>query len=122
MDKEIITKTLSVKLTDQELLEFSKKLATFNQDLMEAELQKKEVVADYSAKIKSLQASIGSTSRVIANEEEFRKIECQWFYPKGKKIKNLKRLDTNEIVEIKNITQEDRQGDLGLDISEDPEN
>lgn len=113
-DKEIITKTLLVKLTEKELLEFSDKLASLNQDLTQTDLEKKEISADYSAKEKSLQSNIASTSRIIVNKEEYRKIDCQWVFNNKKNIKNLKRLDTNEIIDTKDITDEDRQGKLNI--------
>lgn len=109
-NKRRLTKEhLSVKLTDDELLEAGKEVAKDNQDLSALSDKKADVAADFKSQEKKLEANIAILSRMISTGEEYRHVNCEWFYDLKKDKKTLKRLDTNEIIRVDDITSQDRQ-------------
>lgn len=107
-----ITKTLPVKLTQDEMVNMSKDLARENQDLGQVEDKKKDVVADFAAQTKKHEANISRLSRMVSTETEYRDVDCVWDfdYKKGNKV--LIRTDTKEKIDEREITQDDRQRKL----------
>lgn len=103
---------LSVELTEGELLEAGKEIAKDTQDLSALSDKKADVVADFKAQEKKLEANIAILSRMLSTGEEYRHVNCEWFYDLKKDTKTLKRLDTNEIVRVEDITPNDRQSNF----------
>lgn len=108
----IIKKCLPVKLTKEELASISKQLSRENIEKEQVDNSKKEVMADFTAQIKRHESSISRLSLLISKEEEYRDVDCVWELDFKKNIKVLRRVDTKEIIDEKDITQEDRQRKL----------
>ena len=118
MSNETFFQQLPVPLTEEELKQRGKDLAKTHQDIGEIERHKKEINDDFKAKISALEASTSSLSRAISNGYEYREVECEWafFWEKGEK--HMVRLDTGETVEIRKISDFERQDRLHLDEPE----
>lgn len=111
-------KELPCKLTDSEVLQYSRDLAKMNQDKLATEDQKKQVSSDYKAKLDKLDADIGIFSRKIASGMEHRQVDCYWEYDWKRGEKSLIRTDTTEVVQIDPISDYERQEKLKLDKTE----
>jgi hypothetical protein len=112
-NKRRLTKEhLSVALTEGELLEAGREVAKDTQDLAALGDKKADVAADFKAQEKKLDANIAILSRMISTGEEYRHVNCEWFYDLKKDTKTLKRLDTNEIIRKEDITSNDRQSNF----------
>lgn len=101
---------LPVILTQEELIDRSRKLAKANQDNTELENQKKDVVADFNAQAKKIESILGMLSRIVSTGKEYRDVKCVWTFNYTQGYKELKRLDTDEIVRHQELTQTERQG------------
>lgn len=101
--------SLSVKLTQEEMLVYSKELAKHTQDLRDKENRKKEVAKMMDAEISGHKAHIDALSLKIANGYEYREISCTWEFDSEKNIKTLFRDDTGEIVKSEKLTSQDLQ-------------
>jgi hypothetical protein len=104
--------TLPVMLTIEEHLDRSQKLAKANQDGVEIEAKKKDIVADFAAQLKKIEATLGALSRIVASGKEYRDVKCQWTYNYTQGFKELRRLDTMEVVKHQELTQQERQGSV----------
>ena len=103
---------LAVKLTEAELLEAGSEVSKDLQDLSAMGDKKADVAADFKSKEKKLDANIAILSRKLSTKEEYRDVNCEWFYDLKKDKKTLKRLDTNEIIRVEDITSNDRQSNF----------
>jgi len=104
--------TLPVVLTIEEHLDRSQKLAKANQDGVEIENKKKDIVADFGAQIKKIEATVGALSRIVASGKEYRDVKCLWTYNYTQGFKELRRLDTMDVVKHQELTQQERQGSV----------
>lgn len=112
-NKRRLTKEhLAVALTEGELLEAGREVAKDTQDLAALGDKKADVAADFKAQEKKLDANIAILSRMISTGEEYRHVNCEWFYDLKKDTKTLKRLDTDEIIRTEDITSNDRQSNF----------
>lgn len=110
------TESLRVRLTDTEIREKGQELARASQELTQAESDKKEVMAQFTAQITARKATIANLSTIIANGYEFRPIECYWKmnHPDSGR-KSIIREDTFEIVRTAIMTSDDAQKSLFAD-------
>lgn len=100
---------LNVKLTEEELVRYSKELAKQSQDIVALEDAKADSAKKYAAQIQTAKCIIKELSRKVESGEEPRDIECQWEYDFKENIKRLFRNDTGEIVLKERIKDEERQ-------------
>lgn len=105
--KEI--RQLMVKLTDDEIVKYSKELAKHSQDVVMLEDAKADAAKKYAAQIQTEKCIIKELSRKVEKGEEEREIECQWEYDFKEGFKRLFRNDTGEIVLKERIKDEERQ-------------
>lgn len=104
---------LSCVLTPEELLDRSKKLAKANEDAEDLAKRKKDVTADFSAQQKKVEARIALLTRVVSSGKEYRdNVKCEWTYNYTQGYKQLKRLDTGEVIKHQELTQKERQGTI----------
>jgi len=110
----IVKQSLPCKLTEVEIMSYSKNIARSCQDKKQTEDQKKEVVSDFTAKISRIDAEINELSRKISQGYEYREVECYWEYQWDDGVKNLYRKDTLELVKSEPIETWERQERLRL--------
>jgi hypothetical protein len=101
-------------LTGVELIDRSKKLAKANNDAEDLEKRKKDVVSDFGAQKKKIDASIGVLSRVVSSGKEYRTVKCIWRYNYTKRFKELIRLDTQDTVRTVDLSKEELQAKMKL--------
>lgn len=120
---------LGVTLSDEERIRHGLHLCD---QLREAEAlaeEKSATAKRYAAAIESKEKEIEETKDIFKTGKVRRNVPCQWkFQIHGldaegngiyhSEMKTLVRDDTGEVVEVKPITQEDRQMNLGLDPEE----
>jgi hypothetical protein len=121
MGNEIFFQQLPVQLTEDEIKQRGKDLAKTHQDIVEVERHKKEINDDFKAKLSALVASACSLSRAISNGYEYREVECNWAYFWEKGEKHMVRIDTGEVVEIRKISEYERQDRMLIDSEEKDE-
>lgn len=108
----ITKRHLPVKLTDVELLDISRELAKDSQDLQESENRKKEVNAEFTAKMNGMKSSIEIASRKISTGEEYRDVDCEVQLNTEERKKIVTRTDTWKVVKTENLTTDDLQQEL----------
>jgi hypothetical protein len=106
------TEHLAVILTQEELLDRSRKLAKANEDGVEIENKKKDVVSDFAAQIKKIEAVTGALARIVSTGREYRDVKCLWTFNYTQGYKELRRLDTDEVVKHQELSQQERQGSV----------
>lgn len=112
-EKEEI-RQLRVRLTENEVMNYSRELAKQSQDLEQIKKDKADITKKYASQIATAEAQIAVLSRKISTGEEDRDVECWWDYDYQAGKKTLVRGDTGEVVATAIITGEERQKSLGF--------
>lgn len=96
-------------LGDPEILEIANLMANQGETLSELKEEAKRATTAYKGKIKEIADQISILQRKILNKFEFRHVECEERFDfKAGKITVI-RIDTGEIVEVRDMTAADRQ-------------
>lgn len=115
MSRDRVEKCLRYEFTQPEILELGKQLAEANSRLARIESDKKRVVADFGSQISNQQSAIQSMSQNISSGYEMRQIQCRvFFHTPSEGRKTIARLDTGEIVEVVEMTDDEMQEALPL--------
>lgn len=111
-----ITEYLRYDFTPEEFTEHARTLARMNQELARSEERKKSITAELASDVKRHQDQVANQSRLVSNGYEYRYIECSVEFDKPTKgKKTIVRIDTGEVVHIKNMTGEDTQAALNFE-------
>ncbi len=114
--KHETTRNLRVIYTDPDRLELGKQLAGAYQDLSQTNTDLDSIKTSFKAKIAAHEANIADLSTKVANGWRIEEVKCVFEMDTPKKLhKTLRRLDTQEIVEVSEMTQADIQGELALE-------
>jgi len=117
-----IKQKLKVDLTDAEMKGMSNELVDEINTSREVEAEKKAVVSTYKSKLDSCTARIGELTNTLRNGYEFRDVECELQYHEpAVGLKRVIRLDTLEVVDQKDMTDDECQEVLPLSEEEEPE-
>lgn len=113
MKKYQETRQLPVQLTSEELLEKGQELARANVAALSAENVRKNTNAQLKADVDAKQAQVERLTSIVASREEVRPVPCVWRMstPKPGK-KSLIRLDTDQVVETRDMVGDDMQPEL----------
>ena len=114
MNDKIVKKELACKLTEEEILIYSRLLAKETEDKTEAENRKKDVASEYTATINQHTTTMGILSRKITSGQEHRVVECFYEHDWPNNEKTLFRSDTGAMVKIEEIEAYERQQHLKL--------
>jgi hypothetical protein len=101
-----------VKLTEDEIKDYSKTLAEETQSVNSLENEKKSVTAEYTSKITRHKANISDLARKITTGEELREVGCRWEYFWEDGVKELIRTDTGRPIDKQSIKDYERQPEL----------
>lgn len=115
------TRTLKVKLTDPEVLEFADQLARSVDESTRLEEEKKALTDSFKAKITEVEAKIQKLTNYVRNRYDYRPVDCEQTMDNNKGTSVIVRIDTNEVIEERNLTYEERQGNLFKDDEEETE-
>ena len=108
-----ITRSLLVKLTEEEVKQRAAELARMTASQAQLEDEKKSTVSGLKGKLDRCIADCRDYAERVTNKREFRDVDCEWSpTPTGKMI--LMRLDTQEIIETRRMTGEEQQIHLPL--------
>ncbi len=112
---------LSVVLNPSEIESYGRLMANTIPDLAQLESEAKSAADTFKAKIKAIECQQFVFSKIIREGREDRQVDCEWIFEcagidagTGERIghpdkKTLIRCDTGEVVEIRDITTDDRQ-------------
>jgi hypothetical protein len=112
---------LRCKFNSEELLVIGTELAESNNSLSALEEDKARVVSDYAARIKSAEATVSIAAHKISSGYEFRDVPVtiRMHEPESGK-KTVFRDDSNEMVAVEEMTQEELQPELIEDGKTNP--
>lgn len=113
------TRQLPVALTEHELLDFGQQLARANVAALSAENVRKNTNAQLKADVDAKEAQVERLTNIVASREEVRAVKCRWTMnlPKPGK-KSLIRLDTQAVVEMRDMVGDDMQPELDPVVAE----
>lgn len=109
------SRKLICELTDAEVKERGEELAQELKGITELEVERARV----NAKIKPKQQRVEQLVAAIDTKREEREVECDWCFEWSKGVKVLVRSDTFEEVQTTQISEEERQIKLELELQED---
>jgi hypothetical protein len=125
---------LEVQLMTQERLMLAEENARLGSQVDQLEEDKKASASRYKADIEARQSMIRCNNTYIASGKRDKDVDCEWIYEiagfdsDGNQIehpdkKTLIRLDNGEVVEIRDISENERQAALPLEdaAEEQPE-
>lgn len=103
-------RSLKCKFTEPEILALGRELAEKNELASQLEAEKKRVVKEFDAKVAEAEAQIQLASGKIQSGYEYRMVECsETFGEPEDNRKTVRRLDLNEIVEVRELSAEETQ-------------
>jgi hypothetical protein len=106
------TRKLPVKLTEDEITQRGRGMAKFESDRSALEESKKATADEFKAKINLCSESMGRLSRSINTGHEDRDVECEWIKNFARKVADLVRNDTGEVVETRPLDADELQEKL----------
>lgn len=103
------TFTLPCKISDEERIDFGRKLAQANTELTQAEMRKKEAASQFGAVIERTKAEANRIANIISTGEEYRAVECEIIldYDAGRAL--TFRTDIEEVTDSRPLTRDERQ-------------
>lgn len=104
-----ITKSLPVKLTDEEVLKYGRDVARAVADKGRIEIELDSVKVDYKGKISEQEGIIGKLSPRIHSGIETREVKCEEIKDYVKGTVTVTRLDTFDIIEDRPMREDEKQ-------------
>lgn len=110
MREERIQKNLKVILSETEVLDFARKMAKAQADLMAAQNRKAELMSELNASIKKCHADVEDYSRIVGNGYVYRDVDCRVVFDHPEpNLKTIIRLDDYSEVSVERMTDQERQ-------------
>lgn len=106
------TRELPVKLTDAELRERAKELGAAIEDHAIAERQKKAAADDFKMQLEALDTKISNLGHIVTRGEEYRPVAITTRKDFERSKVETIRLDTNEVVDSRPMTLDEKQSGL----------
>jgi hypothetical protein len=112
----VLTESLSVKLTDAELVVRAKKAAELKKHIADLEAKKSAAAANWKAQIEIAESERDELLDVVSDGTEFRNVECieEFLFPNN--TVRVTRTDTKEVIRERAMTASERQPSLPLDV------
>ncbi len=102
-------RSLLCKLSKQEWQERASRLATVNQEIADEEARQQEQKAAMKARLATLDAERQTLAGVVVRHEEMREVECVvWHHDQPARVVTV-RMDTNDEIENRPMTDFERQ-------------
>lgn len=112
-----IEMSLRHTFTEKETLGLARTLAEKNNELTQAEEEKKSVTSQLKARIDGISARVTEISTKITTGYEYRPTKCTVKYHTPRAgMKSLIRDDTGEVFETADMTDAEKQGELPLGV------
>ena len=106
------TKSLPVKLSEQELIIKGNELSILVQELDSTEQRKKDANSGFKSEIDSLSLQVSGLARIVREKKEYREVECEDRKNLERMTMDTVRLDTLEVVSYRELQGHERN--LGL--------
>lgn len=103
---------IPVNLTDTEIRQYGKDLASVLDKLSDVRAEKKEADADFKKRIQEIESTVRDLTRKISTGKEERKVPLKAVENKSKWEVDIYREDTGELVRSRPMTAEERQANL----------
>lgn len=87
-------------------------LADFYQRALDIKDEKKEADASFNLRLKTIDERMQEIARVLKNPYTYEKVECAWTVIDGENKRELRRIDTGEVIETQPLSQEDREAEM----------
>lgn len=111
-----LKRSLKCKFTEPEILALGRELAEKNELASQLNAEKKRFVKEFDAKVAEAEAQIQLASGKIQSGYEYRSVECsETLGEPDENRKTVRRLDLNEIVEVRELSAEERQRALDFE-------
>ncbi len=107
-----ITKSLPVKLTDTEILQYGKDLARAYAEKARVEAELDAIKDDYKGKTSEQAAQIGKLSGRVHSGIETREVECEEVKNWNSMTVVTTRLDTFETIESRPMREDEKQMEI----------
>jgi len=114
MKDEMVTRSLDVNLTHEEVAAYSKTLAIEIDNANALEAEAKRTAATYKESLKEKKDEINLLAGKVRGEKERRDVSCRWDFNFNANTKKLIRQDTFDLVETRVIEPSERQAYLQL--------
>lgn len=106
---EKVERMLPCVLTEQDIMDMSQTLGEKIQEAEEIETEKKAAAASFKLQADALDAEISHLAKCVRTREEEREVACEWTYNVPRNgMKQLRRLDTFDVVDEKDMTDRDK--------------
>ena len=112
---------LKCQLTQEELLERGDQLAHTLDELNKLADEKKALGEELKAKEAKAQAEITVLQQLVRNKYDRQLVDCNLVINYTTQKASLVRLDTEETIEERDITEEEKQLDMGFDSDQQEE-
>lgn len=116
--REKIERTLGVKLSDAERMEMGGALAEQYIGRDQVEARRKEKMSEFKAELDAIDTLIGSMSQMLHSGERDESVACERVYDYDAGTVTEYRVDTGEVLETREMTDYDRQREIGEDSEE----
>ena len=107
-----ITKQLPVEMTADQLVIKGRQLADLNAQVRDIRLEKQAKTAEYNGLLKALEQEIQTATTVIRKGTVDKDVKCEERVDPDRGVVELIRLDTGEVVEMREATHADLQREL----------
>ena len=114
VDVQKAEQMLKCDLTRDELLQFGEDLANVQSDLNELEAQLTGIKNEFKAKTAAKEAEEARLGNLLRQKYEMRDVECEVTYDFDEAVVTIKRLDTEEVVQTRPMTDIELQRELKL--------
>lgn len=107
---------IAVDLTEKEIAQKGRDLASVMQQIANEEINTGLIKADIKSRMSALESQQSNLTLLITNAKELRDVRCKIVIDKRRrKMVNIIRLDTGEVIGSREITPDEAQRSLPLD-------
>lgn len=115
LKKNETTRVVRVIYTDPERLDLGRKLAEAHGAMSQIEADFDMVKTSFKSKTAAKEAEIADLSTKVSTGFRLEPVKCLWEMDQPKPMKKqLRRVDTSEVIETEDMTERDKQVDLPL--------
>jgi len=106
------TRSLKVQLTDKDVLGVAEELSKVLDEIKAIDEEKKAVVANLKSRTEEKEARCSTLQSLVRNKWEYRPVDCEETMDNNTGKVTTRRLDTDEVIEERDMTYDERQSKL----------
>jgi DNA segregation ATPase FtsK/SpoIIIE-like protein len=112
---EKFVQPLKVDLTEKELIEKGAQMAQAQDEAEKQTAEAKNIASQYKSKIDALKLQISTLAGLVRSKSEFRPVDCERRFVFERGVVEEVRMDTKAVVNVRQMTFQEKQPDLPLD-------